>query len=47
MNLDMVENGVTHNFMRDEVTQKLGLDCEQERTSFKAVKSGKKRLEAQ
>ena len=44
MNLDVVENGVTHNFMRDEVTQKLGLDCEQERTSFKAVNSGKQEI---
>jgi hypothetical protein len=44
MNLDMVENVVTHNFMRDEVTQKLGLDCEQEQTSFKAVNSRKQEI---
>jgi hypothetical protein len=44
MTLEMVESGATHNIMREYIAQNLGLQFEQELTSFKTVKSGKQEV---
>jgi hypothetical protein len=47
LTLAMVDNGATHNFMREDVAQSLGLQFEQACTSFKVVNLVNKRLLAQ
>jgi len=44
MTLDMVDNNASHNFMRDDIVQNIGLHYEQEKNSFKAVNSGEQEI---
>jgi hypothetical protein len=40
----MVDSGVTHNFLREDMVQRLGMQPEPMQTTFKTVKSGVERV---
>jgi hypothetical protein len=40
----MVDSGATHNFLREDMLQRLGLQPKPMQTNFKAVNSGEERV---